>query len=93
LRPTNKFKGYNFTPLNVGILEVLMEIKRDPEFRQPPKIPDNPPYKNAGKYCDFHEQVGHYIEGAYPKVANRGAHKKWQAASIFGRAKESAPKL
>jgi hypothetical protein len=40
-----------------------MEIIRDLEFRRPPKIPDNPPPKNEGKYCNFHEQVGHHIEG------------------------------
>jgi hypothetical protein len=37
-----------------------MEIKRNPEFFQPPKIPGNPPQKNEGTYCDFHEQRGHY---------------------------------
>jgi hypothetical protein len=54
-RPIKKYKDYNFTPLNAEISEVLMEIKRDLEFRRPPKIPDNPPQKNKGKYCDFHE--------------------------------------
>jgi hypothetical protein len=62
-RPVKKFKDYNFTPLNVGISEVPMEIKRDLAFRQPPKIPGNPPPKNEGKYCDFHEQACHYTEG------------------------------
>jgi hypothetical protein len=40
-----------------------MEIKRDPEYRQPPKIPGNPPPKNEGKHCDSHEQACHYTEG------------------------------
>jgi hypothetical protein len=62
-RQVKKFKDYNFTPLNAEISEVLMEIKRDPAFREPQKIPSNPPYRNAGKYCDFHKQSGHYIEG------------------------------
>jgi hypothetical protein len=43
--PVKKFKDYNFTPLNAEISEVLMEIKRDPVFHQPPKIPGNPPYR------------------------------------------------
>jgi len=30
-RPVKKFKDYNFTPLNVGILKVLMEIKKEIE--------------------------------------------------------------
>jgi hypothetical protein len=62
-RQVKKFKDYNFTPLNAEISEVLMEIKRDPAFREPQKIPGNPPYRNAGKYCDFHKQAGHYTEG------------------------------
>jgi hypothetical protein len=43
-----------------------MEIKRDPKFRRPMKIPSHPPYKNEDKYCEFHEQAGHYAKGAYP---------------------------
>jgi hypothetical protein len=62
-RHVKKFKDYNFTPLNAEISEVLMEIKKDPAFREPQKIPGNPPYRNAGKYCDFHKQAGHYTEG------------------------------
>jgi hypothetical protein len=42
-RPVKKFKDYNFTPLNVEISEVLMEIKRDLEFRRQQKIPGNSP--------------------------------------------------
>jgi hypothetical protein len=61
-RPVKKFKDYNFTHLNAEILEVLVEIKRDSTFREPPKIPSNPPYRNVSKYCDFHKQVGHFIE-------------------------------
>jgi hypothetical protein len=59
-----KFTGYNFIPLNAEISEVLMEIKRDPEFHLPPKIPGNPHQKNERKYCDFHYQRGHYTEGS-----------------------------
>jgi len=62
-RQVKKFKDNNFIPLNAEISEVLMEIKRDPKFCQPPKIPGNPPQKNEGKYCDFHEQIGHYTKG------------------------------
>jgi hypothetical protein len=57
-----KLKDYDFMPLNAKISEVLIEMRRNSEFRRPPKIPGNPPYKNEGKYCDFHEQAGHYTE-------------------------------
>jgi hypothetical protein len=39
-----------------------MEIKRDPAFWEPQKIPGNPPYRNTCKYCDFHKQIGNYTE-------------------------------
>jgi hypothetical protein len=58
-----KFQDYNFTPLNAKISEVLMEVKRDPEFVRPPRIPGNPPERNKDRYCDFHEARGHYTEG------------------------------
>jgi transglutaminase/protease-like cytokinesis protein 3 len=61
-RLVKKFKDYNFTPLNAEISEDLMDIKKDPAFREPQKIQGNPPYRNAGKYCDFHKQAGHYTE-------------------------------
>jgi tRNA1(Val) A37 N6-methylase TrmN6 len=40
-----------------------MELKKDLVFWKTQKIPGNPPYKNAGKYCNFHKQAGHYTEG------------------------------
>lgn len=39
-KPHKKFKDYNFTPLNVVATEVLMEIKKDPNFVRPSKILD-----------------------------------------------------
>jgi hypothetical protein len=44
LKPSRKrFEDYDITPLKVEISEVLMVVKRDPEFVQPPKILGNPP--------------------------------------------------
>jgi hypothetical protein len=40
-----------------------MEIKRDPEYRRPLKIPGVPPNQNLSKYYEFREANGHYIEG------------------------------
>lgn len=37
-KPCKTFKEYNFTPLNMAITKVLMEIKKNPEFALPPKI-------------------------------------------------------
>jgi hypothetical protein len=63
LKPSRKrFEDYDFMPLNTEISEVLMEVKRDPEFVRPLKILGNPPEKNKDRYCDFHEARGHYTE-------------------------------
>jgi hypothetical protein len=62
-RPVKKLKEYNFIPLNAEISEVLMEIRRNLEFRWPVKIPGNPPQRNEDEYCDFHEQTRHQTEG------------------------------
>jgi hypothetical protein len=40
-----------------------MEIRKDLEFHKPPKIRGNPPLRNKDKYCEFHEETGHYTEG------------------------------
>jgi hypothetical protein len=58
-----KFKDYDFTSLNAEVSKVLMEIKKDPEFRQPPKIPIIPHPHNKDKYCDFNEATGYHAEG------------------------------
>jgi hypothetical protein len=42
-----KFSDYNFTPPSANIFEVLMEVKKDPEFRKPPRIPRAPPSQKS----------------------------------------------
>jgi hypothetical protein len=58
-----KFRDFNFTPLNANIFKVLMEIKRDSEYRKPPKILGAPPSQNFDCYYEFHEANDHYTEG------------------------------
>jgi len=62
-KPHNQFKDYNFTPLNASIHEVLMEVKKAPEYVRLPRIPGNPPERNKDKYCTFHKANGHGTEG------------------------------
>ncbi|XP_059458335.1 uncharacterized protein LOC132187931 [Corylus avellana] len=51
LRPfKKKFRDYNFTPLNANIFKVLMEVKRNPECRKPPRMPRVPHNQNSGRY-------------------------------------------
>ena len=61
--PHKKFNNYKFTPLNANIHEVLMDIKGDPKFRRPLKIPRALTNQNSSKYCEFHKANSHYIDG------------------------------
>jgi hypothetical protein len=47
----------------LGYHKYSWKSKRDLTFCRPSKIPGNPPPKNNGKYCELHEQLGHYTEG------------------------------
>ena len=41
-----RFSDYDFTPLNANIYEVLMEVKKDPEYRKPSRIAGAPLSQN-----------------------------------------------
>jgi hypothetical protein len=56
------FRDYKWTPLNASLTEVLMELKKDPNYQRPRPIPGNPPPLLADKYCAFHESYGHLTE-------------------------------
>jgi hypothetical protein len=62
-KPSKSFREYNFTPFNAPITEVLMEVKKDPEYVKPPKIFGKPPTRTNDWYCAFHEANGHITEG------------------------------
>jgi hypothetical protein len=48
--------------LNTSITEVLMELKKDPNYQRPRPIPGDPPTRLAHKYCAFHDSFGHLTE-------------------------------
>jgi len=56
------FGDYKWTPLNTSITEVLMELKKDPNYQKPRPIQGNPPPYLAHKYCAFHDSHGHLTE-------------------------------
>jgi hypothetical protein len=58
-----QFSINEWTPLNSLINEVLMEIKRDPQYEKP--YPLHNKYvkeENRNKYCAFHDARGHVTE-------------------------------
>jgi hypothetical protein len=56
------FRDYKWTPLNASLTEVLMELKKDPNYQRPRPIQGDPPPRLAHKYCVFHNSYGHLTE-------------------------------
>lgn len=54
-RDQESLNGHNWTPLNAPIMDVLLEIKRDPMYRKPRPVLMNPNSPYADQYCAFHD--------------------------------------
>jgi hypothetical protein len=61
-RDQESLRGHNWTPLNAPIMDVLLEIKRDPTYRKPRPVLANPHSRYADQYCAFHDTTGHRTE-------------------------------
>ena len=48
-----------YTPLNMPLEQVLMQIKDDPSLKWPKKMKGDPNKCNKNKYCRFHGDHGH----------------------------------
>ena len=48
-----------YTPLNMPLKQVLMQIKDDPSLKWPEKMKGDPNKRNRNKYCRFHRDYGH----------------------------------
>ncbi|XP_059638805.1 uncharacterized protein LOC132281084 [Cornus florida] len=55
-------KYNNYTPLNMLIDQVLMQIQDDPSLKWPSKLKFNPSRRPRDKYCRFHRDRGHTTE-------------------------------
>ena len=52
-------RNQDYTPLNVPLDQVLMQIKDDPSLKWPGKMKGDPNKRNKNKYCRFHRDHGH----------------------------------
>ena len=52
-------RNQQYTPLNVPLEQVLMQIKDDPSLKWPEKMKGDPNKRNRSKYCCFHRDHGH----------------------------------
>ena len=54
-----------YTPLNVPLEQVLMQIKDDPSLKWPEKMKGDPNKRNRNKYCRFHRDHGHDMDKCF----------------------------
>ena len=52
-------RNQQYTPLNMPLEQVLIQIKDDPSLKWPEKIKGDPNKRNWNKYCHFHRDHGH----------------------------------
>ena len=58
-------RNLHYTPLNVLLDQVLMQIKDDPSLKWPEKMKGDPNKCNKNKYCHFHRDHKHDIDKCY----------------------------
>ena len=58
-KPGSSARNQQYTPLNMPLEQVLMQIKDDPSSKWPEKMKGDPNKHNRNKYCRFHRDYGH----------------------------------
>jgi hypothetical protein len=58
-RSVKRVEDYNWTPIHAPSKEVLMEIKKDHDYKNTPPIKGKPHPHNLHKYCHYHDSYGH----------------------------------
>ena len=58
-------RNLHYTPLNVSLNQVLMQIKDDPSLKWPEKMKGDPNKRNKNKYCRLHRDHIHDTDECY----------------------------
>jgi hypothetical protein len=85
-RPVKRVENYNWTPVNVPAKEILMEIRKDPGYKDRSPIKGRPLPHNRHKYCHYHDSYGHWTNTC---VALKEMIEKYIADALFGKARRS----
>jgi hypothetical protein len=59
-KPVRRVENYSWTPVNAPAREILMEIIKDPSYKDPSPIKGRPHPRNRHKYCHYHDSFGHW---------------------------------
>ena len=58
-KASSSAQSQQYTPLNMPLEQVLMQIKDDPSLKWPKKMKGDPNKRNRNKYGRFHRDHGH----------------------------------
>ena len=58
-------QNQQYTPLNVPLEQVLMQIKDSPSLKWPEKMKGDPNKRNQNKYCHFHRDHGYNTDECF----------------------------
>ena len=58
-KSSSSTRSQQYTPLNMSLKQVLMQIKDDPSLKWPKKMKGDPNKRNRNKYCRFHRDHRH----------------------------------
>ncbi|XP_030939705.1 uncharacterized protein LOC115964555 [Quercus lobata] len=79
-------RSQQYTPLNVPLEQVLMQIKDDPSLKWPKKMKGDPNKCNRNKYCRFHRDHGHDTDECFDlKQQIKNLIRQGKLRSFLGR--------
>ena len=64
-KPGSSAHNQQYTPLNMPLEQVLMQIKEDPSLKWLEKMKGDPNKCNRNKYCRFHRNHGHDMDDCF----------------------------
>ena len=64
-KPGSSAQNQQYTPLNMPLEQVLMQIKDDPSLKWSEKMKGDPNKCNRNKYCRFHRNHGHNMDDCF----------------------------
>ena len=75
-----------YTPLNVPLEQVLMQINDDPSLKWPEKMKGDPNKHNRNKYCRFHRDHEHDTDEYFDlKQQIENLIRQWKLRNFLGR--------